>query len=140
MTRLTRIALVTALALTGAGTAHAACQPIEDPAANAGLEKLKTAIGDADYTAAFADFEVSDDEKQSLIEQFKNAMGTDGTSCKTLRRVAHSPYFMNEIVLYEVAPTRLIYLVVSGETDGDSFRLIDLNFTSKYHEIRALMF
>ncbi|WP_121067300.1 hypothetical protein [Chachezhania antarctica] len=135
-----RIALAAALTLAGGVSAQATCAPIDTPAANAGLEKIKADIAAGDYKAAFTGFEVSDDEKKMLTDQFAQAMGTDGSPCKTLRRLAHSPYFMNEIVLYEVAPTRLIYLVISGETDGDAFRLIDLSFTSKYHEVRPLMF
>ncbi|WP_158965915.1 hypothetical protein [Chachezhania sediminis] len=140
MTRKTILAALTATLLTPAAGALADCRPIEEPAANPGLEQIKTNMSLGHFGAALDGFDVPTETKNKLIDDLTRTFGSDGARCTTIRRVAQGPYFMSEIVLFEESPQQLFYFVISGQTDGDTFRMTDINITSKYDDVRPLLF
>ncbi|WP_299966340.1 hypothetical protein [uncultured Roseobacter sp.] len=121
------------------GAVAAACSGFDDPPASVGLEAVKEHIRTGDFATAFEGFEISDASKQQLAEGLEAVLPGDDMTCITIRRIRQNAGFISELFTTDDGQ-RILYWTVSREVRGDSFRMINFNYTDDFNDIKELLY
>ena len=119
--------------------AHAICAPIEAPEPSPALETFKLLVFESQFEMAAKSWQITDNQKAQIAATLKRAYPDGISHCVTIKRHRPSPHWIAEVILYE-HNGGIGYIVVSGETKGDKFRMINFWLTGDFAEIRALQF
>jgi len=137
--RPTLFTMLSMILAVGGHRADAACTPIEVPAANAGIERMKDLILAGQYDTAFSPFDISDWKKKNLIDQLKAVVPTGSEKCITMRRVRQSDHFLSEVFMTQAADT-ILYWRISAGIDGSDFDMINFSFSDEFDSVEEFLY